>query len=82
LLGEAPKRPMLEHAHGSRLLPEDLGDVGYVQPRKHAEQNHLSLVARKRGDPRERSFGVLGGEDGALGIVSPGSRRESVEAGT
>jgi hypothetical protein len=82
VLGEAPERPMLEHAHRSRLFPQDLGDAGYIQPGKHAEQNHLSLVGRKRGDPRERSFGVVGGEDGALGIFRPGSRRESVEAAT
>src|SRR5919106_1166283 len=82
LLGEALKRPMLEHTHRSRLLPQDLGDVGHVKPGKHAEQNHLSLVGRKRGDARQRGFGVVGGEDGALGVVRPRSPAEGIEAGT
>jgi hypothetical protein len=73
---------MLEHAHRARLLPHDLGDLGHVQAGKHAEQNHLSLVGRKRGDARQRSFGVVGGEDGAFGVVGPGSPTEGIEAGS
>lgn len=73
---------MLEHAHRSRLLPQDLGDLGHVQPGKHTEQNHLSLVGRKRSDACQRSFGVVGGEDGAFGIVGPGSPAEGIEADT
>jgi hypothetical protein len=81
-LGEALKRPMLENAHRSRLFPQDLGDIAHVQAGKYTKENHLSLAARKLGDPRQRSFGVFGGEDGALGIFRSGSRRDSVEATT
>jgi hypothetical protein len=72
---------MLEHTDRSRLLPQDLGYLGHLQPGKHAEQNHLSLVGRKRGDARQRSFGVVGGEDGALGVVRAGSLTDVSEAG-
>ena len=73
---------MLEHTDRSRLLPQDLGYLGHVQPGKHAKQNHLSLVGRKRSNARQRSFGVVGGEDGALGVVGAGSLTEGSEAGT
>jgi hypothetical protein len=73
---------MLEYTHRSRLLPQNLGDVGHLQPGKHAEQNHLSLVRRKSGDALQRSFGVGSREHGALGVVWCGSPTQGIETDT
>lgn len=72
---------MLEHAHGSRLLPHDLGHVGHFEPGKDTEQDHFCLARGKRGDARQRSLGLVRGNDGGFGVVEPGSLAECIEAG-
>jgi hypothetical protein len=74
------KCPMLEHAHRSRLLPHDLGDVGDFEPGEDTKQDHFCLDRRERSDARQRSPGLARGEDGCLGVVVPGSLAECIEA--